>query len=112
MINILNCTPGGHCKADIYFSIPKHTEMYGAEAAVELAKFELDHVFAIKELVDKENIDCDFLLSRYCDVSLDEEYGLQTKASFDRTVKTHQELVRDVIYADANTAERVCISEC
>ncbi len=46
---------------------------YGVHAAVESSKFEIAHIQAFKELIEKEHIDCDFTLTRTFNVFLDEE---------------------------------------
>jgi hypothetical protein len=48
--------------------MPKYTQQFGLEAAVEVAGFEFDHVPTIAALVKKEKIDCDFTLTRSFDV--------------------------------------------
>lgn len=100
---------GGHIRADIYFGTPKFAEMYGTEDAVKLAQFEVEHVWAVKDVVEKEKIECDFVLTRYCDVSLDEEFAEQTQKVFERTVKEHKDLVdlREIMFHGAKDAERV-----
>lgn len=37
---------------------------HGIRAAAEISKFEIAHIQAFKELIEKENIDCGFTLTR------------------------------------------------
>lgn len=62
---------GGHLKPDVYFGAPLNEKAYGLAATAELTRFETEQVFDVKRLVEKENIDCDFELTRAIDVFLD-----------------------------------------
>ncbi|KAI8312261.1 hypothetical protein K4K61_010628 [Colletotrichum sp. SAR11_59] len=70
--------------------------MYGKQAAAEMAVFEMSHVQAIKDLVEKEKIDCDFVLTRAYDVILDPELAEKTKREFDQLVEEKFPTVKDV----------------
>lgn len=61
---------GGHLKPDLYFAHNAFREKYGEKGAAEIINFEHEHVRAMKELIEKEKIDCDFVLTRACDVHL------------------------------------------
>ncbi|KAK2757158.1 FAD dependent oxidoreductase superfamily protein [Colletotrichum kahawae] len=52
-----------------------------------MAVFEMSHVQAIKDLVEKEKIDCDFVLTRAYDVILDPKLVEKTKKEFDQLVE-------------------------
>jgi glycine/D-amino acid oxidase-like deaminating enzyme len=60
---------GGHVKPDMYYSVPKYSTIYGAEAAAEVTNFEASHVYAVKNLVETGGLDCDFHLTRAVCVS-------------------------------------------
>ncbi|KAI5458905.1 FAD dependent oxidoreductase-domain-containing protein [Mariannaea sp. PMI_226] len=98
---------GGHVKPDTYFNAPKYTKLYGAEAAAELVAFEVSHVLAIKDLVESEDLDCDFHLTRSIDVYLDSEHAKQTEAAYRDLVKSSTVNMRDVAFTSAKDAERV-----
>ncbi|KAF4950356.1 hypothetical protein FSARC_13220 [Fusarium sarcochroum] len=70
---------GGHVKPDGFLNVPRTAEIYGMEAAAELAKFEAAHVYAVKALVERENLDCDFNITRALDVFLDPKHAKQTE---------------------------------
>ncbi|KAI8297025.1 putative oxidoreductase OrdL [Colletotrichum sp. SAR11_240] len=78
---------GGHVKPDTYFNVPKYTKLYGADEAAKLAAFEASNVYAVKELVESEGLDCDFHLTRAVDVYLDPEHAKQTEAAYRELLK-------------------------
>ena len=91
----------------MYYNILKYTKKYGAANAAAFARFEAANIYAVKEMVEKENIDCDFVLTRAVDVYLDEVHA---KATYD----AYQELRRigaadlgDVQYLEGPKAEAV-----
>lgn len=97
---------GGHLKPDVYFNTPKYRHMFGDKAAAELAAFESSQVYAVKDLVEKEKIDCDFTLTRAVDACLDEAHAAKTKKEFDTLVAAGVfPSVRDVQYAEGRAAE-------
>ncbi|KAK8258251.1 FAD dependent oxidoreductase-domain-containing protein [Phyllosticta capitalensis] len=98
---------GGHLKPDVYFQVPKYTALFGAEAANEVAAFESSQVYAVKELVEKEKIDCDFTLTRAVDVCLDAEHAAKCKAEFEQLVAAKRPSVRDVFFAEGAKAEAI-----
>lgn len=98
---------GGHVKPDTYFNVPKYTGLYGAEAAAELARFEASHVLAVKELVEREGLDCDFHLTRAVDVYLDAGHARRTEKAYRDLVKAGVVDLRDVAFVPEKDAERV-----
>lgn len=99
---------GGHIKPDVYFNTPKYIKKYGIEAAVEVANFEATQVFSVKELVEKEDIDCEFTLTRACDAIVDEQLSRETEAAYAELVKAGVARLQDVQYTPRKHAERVC----
>jgi hypothetical protein len=79
---------------------------YGLEAAVELAEFEKAHIPAIKEVVEKENIDCDLQITRAFDVLLTETQSEKVKNDIEALQKAKVSL-RDVQYTPENKAAMV-----
>ncbi|EPE28433.1 FAD/NAD(P)-binding protein [Glarea lozoyensis ATCC 20868] len=51
---------GGHLRPDYFMAAAKSSERYGAAAASEVVQFEVNHLSAIKSLIESEDIDCDF----------------------------------------------------
>lgn len=68
---------GGHLKPDAYYSYAKYKSMYGASEAEQLLQFEAAQVPMVKSLIEENNLDCDFTLTRAIDV-----YKLQSEADF------------------------------
>ena len=94
-------------RPETYFNIPVLAERYGSEAAQEIAAFERLHVKAIKDLIRKENIDCEFTLTRTMDVLLDEQQAERARVAYEKLIEENQVSLDDVHYAPANHAEAV-----
>ena len=76
-------------------------------AAVDVARFEASQVFAVKELVEKENIDCDFVLTRACDAILDPELAEETHRAFRELARAGEVDLKDVYHSYGKDAEQV-----
>ncbi|KUJ16406.1 FAD dependent oxidoreductase superfamily [Mollisia scopiformis] len=96
---------GGHIKPDLYFNILRYSQKYGPENAAEFAKFEAANVLAVKDLVEKEGIDCDYHLTRAVDVYLDPAHAKQTEASYRELQKTGLATLSDVQFVTGENAE-------
>lgn len=75
---------GGHLRPDLYGHIPTYIDRAGPEAAAEIAEFEIAHIQAIKKLVESEQIDCDFRLTRTIDVWCNEQAAEGAKKVYER----------------------------
>jgi hypothetical protein len=84
-----------------------HAAKYGLEAATELAQFETAHVAALKQVIEKEHIDCNFHITRAVDAQLDENNCRAVKAGYDGLVTAGVSTVLDVDFTLGSTAERV-----
>ena len=102
---------GGHVKPDLYYNVTRNTAMYGAAAAAELTAFEAANVFAVKELVENEGLDCDFQLTRALDVYLDVRHAQETEAAWRRLRTAGVVDLSDVAFISREDAERVSISK-
>ncbi|KEF54255.1 uncharacterized protein A1O9_09421 [Exophiala aquamarina CBS 119918] len=98
---------GGHVKPDTYYNVSKYERIYGALQAAELAKFESTGVYATKQLVETEGLDCDFHLTRAVDVYMDPQHATETAAAYKRLLKRGQVDMADVEYTSKKTAERI-----
>lgn len=85
----------------------EYIEKYGLEMAAAISNFEISHVQALKDLVEKEQIDCDFTLGRSMDVFLDEAQAVKAKAAYDELKKSGLVSLKDVQYTSAKNAEIV-----
>ncbi|KIW39160.1 uncharacterized protein PV06_08961 [Exophiala oligosperma] len=98
---------GGHIKPDTYYSAPKYERLYGTRQAAELQLFESSQVWAVKELVDREGLECDFHLTRALDVYLDPDHAAQTYEAYQRMLNDGYFDLRDVSYTGKSDAERI-----
>lgn len=98
---------GGHLRPEVYFGMSDYIERYGIEAAAEISNHEVAHIQAIKKLVEKEHIDCDFTLTRTFDVFLDETFANKSKDAYDSMVKRGLTSIQDAHFTPAKYAERV-----
>lgn len=100
---------GGHLRPDLYGHIPTYIARAGVEAGAELAQFEIAHVRAIKKVIEKENIDCDFTLARTIDVWCNPEAAIKAKEVYDQMVAHGLEYMDDVFFTYGKQAEGVSI---
>ncbi|KAJ5145090.1 hypothetical protein N7448_002482 [Penicillium atrosanguineum] len=70
---------GGHTKLATPV-IHRLAETHGIEAAAQIVCHQLDQLTALKEVVDKEDIDCEFLSTRSFDIFFDEKHAQQMYA--------------------------------
>ncbi|EFX03293.1 FAD dependent oxidoreductase superfamily [Grosmannia clavigera kw1407] len=103
---------GGQLKPDPYYRPIAIVPTHGLAIAAECANFEAAHVPAIKQLVEDEQIDCDFVLTRCCDVFLDADHWTRTRTALEQ-LRAHSSpdglpSLRDLfVVADAADAERL-----
>jgi len=71
---------GGHCKLG-WQNIPEWCEKYGDEQCETLTDFFLAQIPALKEVVEKESIECDFALRRSFDIFYDDKVANEVKIS-------------------------------
>lgn len=62
---------GGHLKPDTYRQYLDFVKKYGARGAAEIVNFETSHIPAMAKLINEEGIECDFVVTRACDVDVD-----------------------------------------
>jgi hypothetical protein len=96
-------------KPDTYYNILKYTQKYGAKEAAAFSKFEASHVYEVKNLVEKEQIDCDFVLTRSLDVYLNEEHAKATKESYDELKRIGACDSSDVQFLQGEAAQQVSL---
>ncbi|KAH8886261.1 FAD dependent oxidoreductase superfamily protein [Thozetella sp. PMI_491] len=98
---------GGHVKPDVYFNILNYTKRYGAEAAAAVASFEAANVYAVKELVEREGIDCDFTLTRAIDVYLDPDHAKATEEAYRELLRIGAADLKDIQMLKGKDAETI-----
>ncbi|RHZ46221.1 NAD(P)/FAD-dependent oxidoreductase [Aspergillus thermomutatus] len=99
---------GGHLRPDLYGHIPTYIDRAGPEAAAEIAEFEIAHVNAIKKLVESEEIDCDFTLTRTIDVWCNEEAAEGARKVYERMKGHGFEYMDDVVFYTGKNVEGIC----
>lgn len=80
----------------------------GKAAADEVTLFEVRHMKAVGDLVKRENIDCDFVMTRVTDVCLYDEGAARQKTKIEKLTAAGVAGLDDVFFSDHKTAERVC----
>ncbi|GAB7348190.1 hypothetical protein MBLNU459_g6194t1 [Dothideomycetes sp. NU459] len=98
---------GGHLRPDLYGHIPTYIKRFGVETAAELAEFEIAHVQAIKAVVAKEKIDCDFTLTRSTDVWANQDAADKAHAVYEQMVAHGLKYMEDVDFTMGPAAEGV-----
>ncbi|CAL3968849.1 unnamed protein product [Diplocarpon coronariae] len=96
---------GGHLKPDPFNRPASLAEEFGLEAAVEAAAFEDAHIEAIREVVERENIDCDLVVTRTVDVQFTESIRDKLRAGYDRLLAADFPAAREVSFLAGDTAE-------
>jgi hypothetical protein len=96
---------GGHLKPDPYYRAASALKTHGKDAAEELASFEARQVKEIKKLVEEENIDCDFVVTRASDVCLYEEARADLKSGLDLLTGATISTASEVCYSSQDSAE-------
>lgn len=97
-------------KPDLYYNVLKYTKKYGAENAAEFSRFEAANILAVKALVEKENIDCDFILTRAVDIYVNPDHAKECEANYQELRRIGIAPLGDVHYLGKKDAERVSLS--
>lgn len=97
-------------KPDVYSWISTLATDYGVDAAAEVAAFEAKHVQAVKDLVETENIDCDYTVTNAVDVQLDDEHYEKLKAGLDQLIADGCSPTKQARFVGPDQAESVSIS--
>jgi len=88
-------------------SLQDATKRHGADTAEHLAAFVNDHIYAIKDVVEREGIDCEFELRRSFDVFLDAEEAQIAKEGFQEALKERRSWTRERNLVDGPNLEQV-----
>jgi hypothetical protein len=96
-----------------YPYIEKVTKAYGAEAARELLLFQKAQVFAMKRTAEKEELDCDLVLTRVCETAMSQEIADERRAVYEENRRAGLDYIDDVDFVGPKYAENVsCINGC
>ena len=98
---------GGHLKPDAFMDVTKKASVYGVKQAAALQKYETDQVYLIKQLIEKEDLDCEFHLTRACDTIMDPDIAQQKTGEYQQLVKDGVVDTKDIGYIPKKDAERI-----
>jgi len=84
---------GGHCKPLTYLGFRNEAARHGAEAVNDMYTFEAGHLQKYNDLVEGEDLDCDFYITRACDVFFTKEGAKSAKEDFDTRKKLFPEAI-------------------
>jgi len=99
---------GGHLKPDPFARAASVLKTHGKAVAEHVTLFEARQVSEIRELVEREGVDCDFEETRVADVCL---YGAgrdKIKADVDRVTAAGISTASGITYSASVEAEKVC----
>lgn len=96
----------GHIKVQVA-TIASYIESYGYEMAIQVVEFCLQHITALKKIVEREELDCEFELRRSFDVWLDEEEAKNILQFWQECLVDGQEWMKDYGLIDARYVEQV-----
>lgn len=100
--------PGGHLKPDPLLRPAGLLDGHGAAIAEHVASFEQRQVTAIKELVERESIDCDFEETTVMDICKYAQGRNKMKASIDKISKAGISTAKMIRFYEGREAEEVC----
>jgi hypothetical protein len=99
---------GGHIKK-LPSTIVDLIQSLGSTAAGEVIKFIRANIYAVKHVIEKENIEAQGELRRSFDVSLDEKDARAVKTEFEKQLTAGFPLTEDLQYVGEEFAERVSL---
>lgn len=91
----------------VYPYIDKITEAYGADAARELLLFEQAQVFAMKRIAEKEELDCDLVLTRVCETTRSQVIANERREGYEKHRHAGLDYIDDVDFVGPKFAETV-----
>jgi len=97
----------GQLKPDPIYRASSVLENHRKEFAEHVSSFEACHIDAIKDMVVREGIDCDFETTKVHDVYFYDAGRNQTKATLARLVNAGISTAKDVRYRSGTEAEEV-----
>lgn len=102
----LNVYEGGHVKL-AWPMITSLAKEHGVEKAAEVAQFHISQIYAMKEAIEKEKIDCDFALRRSYDVYLSKTEPEYANVLLDHQLMADVAVSKHVEFMDTKYAEQV-----
>jgi hypothetical protein len=99
---------GGHTKLATQI-IHQLTEMHGSKVAAQMAHHQMDQLTALREVVDKEGIDCQFLSTRSYDIFFDETHAEEMYEFISGEQAKGTPWVKEVQWIDKDQSDRVSV---
>lgn len=99
---------GGHTKLATHY-IHRLTETHGSKAAAQMVHHQLDQLTALREVVDKEGIDCQFLSTRSYDIFFDEKHAEEMYEFITGEQAKGTPWVKEVQWIDKDQSDRVSV---
>ncbi|KAK2787644.1 hypothetical protein FQN52_007135 [Onygenales sp. PD_12] len=90
-----------------FLSLTSSFDEHGLEAAAELSNFEAAHIPAIREIIEREGIDCDFHVTRSFAVVLREDYWKHLETAYRRLRASGIPFTQDLQFTSSKDAERI-----
>lgn len=94
-------------KPDVYNGIVGLAADHGIEAASEVAAFEAKHVTYLKEFIDREKIDCEYVVTKAVDVQLSQDHFNKLKNGYEGLIKNGCKPTANATCIDTPDAEKV-----
>ncbi|RDL35018.1 Uncharacterized protein BP5553_06949 [Venustampulla echinocandica] len=91
----------------VHAYINRITKQHDLAAAKELAIFQQNQVYAMKEVAQKENLDCDAVLTRCFETFLSQSHADEEKQIYDEELDAGLDFIRDVDYVGPKYAENL-----
>lgn len=80
---------------------------YGPSAAAEVVAYQLDQLAALKGVIEKEKIDCEFSLTRSFDVFFDEDHSREMQEFVSTQQAEGAPWAQHMTWIDASESEKV-----
>lgn len=80
---------------------------HGLEATMEYRDLVLENIYATKQTVEREDIDCEFELRRSFDVFIDEAESEEIWQEYESCLKAEERWTKDVSFWGKDHAEQV-----
>ena len=87
--------------------IERVTKAYGLDGARELSLFQVEQVYAMKEVAEKEKLNCDLILTRCMETLLSQSHADESKATYEKELSDGLDFINDVDYIGLKFAETV-----
>ncbi|KUJ21530.1 FAD dependent oxidoreductase [Mollisia scopiformis] len=98
---------GGHCSMGSPAFIDSVIQKHGPEAAKELFLFTAAQIYAMKHVVEKEKIDCDYMLDRFVETFLNQSDADNIKETYEAQLKAGLDYINDVDIVNPKYVEKI-----